>query len=135
MKGKIMYNKIMYKLKTTKRYFNNQVVIIRESFECDFVVERFYYKVNDDNIHDIERYNKETPLFTIRYSFVRENNNQKLYHHVDLQTPLATGVWFNISTSRLDTARNIILKYFWDKITTATIATGYVLNKRVLIDE
>lgn len=130
MKGKIMYN-----LKTTKRYFNNQVVIIRESFECDFVVERFYYKVNDDNIHDIERYNKETPLFTIKYSFVRENNNQKLYHHVDLQTPLATGVWFNISTSRLDTARNIILKYFWDKITTATIATGYVLNKRVLIDE
>lgn len=125
----------MYKLKTTKRYFNNQIVIIRESFECDFVVERFYYKVNDDNIHDIERYNKETPLFTIRYSFVRENNNQKLYHHVDLQTPLATGVWFNISTSRLDTARNIILKYFWDKITTATIATGYVLNKRVLIDE
>lgn len=130
-----MKDKIMYKLKTTKRYFNNQVVIIRESFECDFVVERFYYKVNDDNIHDIERHNKETPLFTIRYSFVRENNNQKLYHHVDLQTPLATGVWFNISTSRLDTARNIILKYFWDKITTATIATGYVLNKRVLIDE
>lgn len=130
-----MKGKIMYKLKTTKRYFNNQVVIIRESFECDFVVERFYYKVNDDNIHDIERYNKETPLFTVRYSFVRENNNQKLYHHVDLQTPLATGVWFNISTSRLDTARNIILKYFWDKITTATIATGYVLNKRVLIDE
>lgn len=130
-----MKGKIMYILKTTKRYFNNQVVIIRESFECDFVVERFYYKVNDDNIHDIERYNKETPLFTVRYSFVRENNNQKLYHHVDLQTPLATGVWFNISTSRLDTARNIILKYFWDKITTATIATGYVLNKRVLIDE
>ena len=131
MKGKIMYN-----LKTTKRYFNNQIVIIRESFNDNLVVERFYYKVNDDdNIHDIERYNKETPLFTIRYSFVRENNNQKLYHHVDLQTPLATGVWFNISTSRLDTARNIILKYFWDKITTATIATGYVLNKRVLIDE
>lgn len=125
----------MYKPKITKRYFNDQVVIIRESFECDFVVERFYYKVNDDNIHDIERYNKETPLFTIKYSFVRENNNQKLYHHVDLQTTLATGVWFNISTSRLDTARNIILKYFWDKITTATIATGYVLNKRVLIDE
>ena len=130
MKGKIMYN-----LKTTKRYFNDQIVIIRESFNDNLVVERFYYKVNDDNIHDIERYNKETPLFTIRYSFVRENNNQKLYHHVDLQTPLATGVWFNISTSRLDTARNIILKYFWDKITTATIATGYVLNKRVLIDE
>lgn len=129
-----MKDKIMYKLKTTKRYFNNQIVIIRESFELDPVVERFYYKVDDD-IHDIERYNKETPLFTIRYSFVRENNNQKLYHHVDLQTPLATGVWFNISTSRLDTARNIILKYFWDKITTATIATGYVLNKRVLIDE
>ena len=130
MKGKIMYN-----LKTTKRYFNDQIVIIRESFNDNLVVERFYYKVNDDNIHDIERYNKETPLFTIRYSFVRENNNQKLYHHVDLYTPLATGVWFNISTSRLDTARNIILKYFWDKITTATIATGYVLNKRVLIDE
>ena len=130
MKGKIMYN-----LKTTKRYFNDQVVVIRESFNDNLVVERFYYKVNDDNIHDIERYNKETPLFTIRYSFVRKNNNQKLYHHVDLQTPLATGVWFNISTSRLDTARNIILKYFWDKITTATIATGYVLNKRVLIDE
>lgn len=130
MKGKIMYN-----LKTTKRYFNDQVVVIRESFNDNLVVERFYYKVNDDNIHDIERYNKETPLFTIRYSFVRENNNQKLYHHVDLYTPLATGVWFNISTSRLDTARNIILKYFWDKITTATITTGYVLNKRVLIDE
>lgn len=130
-----MKGKIMYKLKTTKRYFNDQVVVIRESFNDNLVVERFYYKVNDDNIHDIERYNKETPLFTIRYSFVRENNNQKLYHHVDLQTPLATGVWFNISTSRLDTARNIILKYFWDKITTATIATGYVLNKRVLIDE
>lgn len=130
-----MKGKIMYILKTTKRYFNNQIVIIRESFNDNLVVERFYYKVNDDNIHDIERYNKETPLFTIRYSFVRENNNQKLYHHVDLQTPLATGVWFNISTSRLDTARNIILKYFWDKITTATIATGYVLNKRVLIDE
>ena len=130
-----MKGKIMYILKTTKRYFNDQIVIIRESFNDNLVVERFYYKVNDDNIHDIERYNKETPLFTIRYSFVRENNNQKLYHHVDLYTPLATGVWFNISTSRLDTARNIILKYFWDKITTATIATGYVLNKRVLIDE
>ena len=125
----------MYILKTTKRYFNDQAVVIRESFNDNLVVERFYYKVNDDNIHDIERYNKETPLFTIRYSFVRENNNQKLYHHVDLYTPLATGVWFNISTSRLDTARNIILKYFWDKITAATIATGYVLNKRVLIDE
>ena len=130
-----MKGKIMYILKTTKRYFNDQVVVIRESFNDNLVVERFYYKVNDDNIHDIERYNKETPLFTIRYSFVRENNNQKLYHHVDLYTPLATGVWVNISTSRLDTARNIILKYFWDKITTATIATGYVLNKRVLIDE
>lgn len=125
----------MYKPKITKRYFNNQVVIIRESFDYNLVVERFYYKVNDDNIHDIKRYNKETPLFTIRYSFVRENNNQKLYHHVDLQTPLTIGVWFNIATSRLDTARNIILKYFWDKITTATTATGYVLNKRVLIDE
>ena len=125
----------MHKPKITKKYFNNQVVVIRESFNDNLVVERFYYKVNDDNIHDIERYNKETPLFTIRYSFVRENNNQKLYHHVDLYTPLATGVWFNISTSRLDTARNIILKYFWDKITAATIATGYVLNKRVLIDE
>lgn len=125
----------MHKPKITKRYFNDQVVVIRESFNDNLVVERFYYKVNDDNIHDIERYNKETPLFTIRYSFVRENNNQKLYHHVDLQTPLATGVWFNTSTSRLDTARNIILKYFWNKITTATIATGYVLNKRVLIDE
>ena len=130
-----MKGKIMYILKTTKRYFNNQIAIIRESFNDNLVVERFYYKVNDDNIHDIERYNKETRLFTIRYSFVRENNNQKLYHHVDLYTPLATGVWFNISTSRLDTARNIILKYFWDKITAATIATGYVLNKRVLIDE
>lgn len=125
----------MYKPKITKRYFNNQVAVIRESFNDNLVVERFYYKVTDDNPHDIERYNKETPLFTIRYSFVRENNNQKLYHHVDLQTPLATGVWFNISTSRLDTARNIILKYFWNKIATATIATGYVLNKRVLIDE
>lgn len=110
------------------------IAVIRESFNDNLVVERFYYKVDDD-IHDIKRYNKETPLFTIKYSFVREKNNQKLYHHVDLQTPLATGVWFNISTSRLDTARNIILKYFWDKITTATIATGYVLNKRVLIDE
>lgn len=125
----------MYKPKITKRYFGEHIVVIRKSFECDLVVERFYYKVNDDTTHDIERYNKETPLVTIRYSFVRENNNQKLYHHVDLQTPFATGIWFNISTSRLDTARNIILKYFWDKITTSTIAMGYVLNKRVLIDE
>lgn len=129
-----MKGKIMHILKTTKRYYNNQVAVVRESFNDNLVVERFYYKVDDD-IHDIKRYNKETPFFTIKYSFVRENNNQKLYHHVDLQTPLATGVWFNIATSRLDKARNIILKYFWDKITTATIATGYVLNKRVLIDE
>lgn len=125
----------MYKPKITKRYFNNQVVMFRISHK-DFVMEKFYHIADDHEIHkgDKDAYH---PIFTIIYEFTRDKNNQKNYWYAKVVTAFGeyTTATIDVITTRLDKIRNRVLKQLWEKSAMITMATGYVLDKKEIVDE
>ena len=123
----------MYKPKITKRYFNNQVVMFRISHK-DFVMEKFYHIADD---HEIHEGGKDTyhPIFTIIYEFTRNKNNQKNYWYAKVVTAFGEDEIVNMVTTRLDRIRNRVLKQLWEKSAMITMATGYVLDKKEIVDE
>ena len=124
----------MEKCKFTKRYFNDQVVMFRYSYN-DHVVEKFYHIADD---HEIHEEGKDTyPIFTIIYGFARNKNNKKNYWHAKIVTAFGeyTTATIAAATPRLDRIRNRVLKQLWEKSAMITMATGYVLDKKEIIDE
>lgn len=125
----------MHKPKTTKRYFNNQVVMFRISHK-NFVMEKFYHIADD---HEIHEKGKDTyhPIFTIIYDFIRGKNNQKNYWYAKVVTAFGEDATATIAadTPRLDRIRNKILKQLWEKSAMIAMATRFVLDKKEIVDE
>lgn len=123
----------MHKPKITKRYFNNQVVMFRISHK-DFVMEKFYHIAGDHEIHE-EGKDTYHPIFTIKYDFIRDKNNQKNYWYAKAVTAFGEDEIVNMVTTRLEKIRNRVLKQLWEKSAMITMATGYVLDKKEITDE
>lgn len=126
----------MEKCKFTKKYFNNQVVMFRYSYN-DYVVEKFYH-IEDD--YETDAYKtiddkSDKAIMSIYYAFARDGYNQKKYYQAIINTAFGGFKMEYIPSTRLDRIRNKIIKQIWEKSAMITLATGYVLNRGVLIDE
>lgn len=120
----------MEKCKFTKRYFNDQVVMFRYSYN-DHVVEKFYHIEDDyetDAYKDIDD-ESDKAIMSIYYVFARDRYNQRRYYHAIVNTSLGEfKMKYLPSTTRLDRIRNRVLKQLWKKSAMITMATGYVLD-------
>lgn len=127
----------MEKCKFTKKYFNNQVVMFRYSCN-DHVVEKFYH-IEDDYETDAYRCiddESDKAIMSIYYAFARDGYNQKKYYQAIINTAFGEfKMEYFPSTTRLDKIRNRVLKQLWEKSAMITMATGYVLDKKEIIDE
>lgn len=126
----------MEKCKFTKKYFNNQVVMFRYSYN-DHVVEKFYH-IEDD--YETDAYKtiddkSDKAIMSIYYAFARDGYNQKKYYQAIINTAFGGFKMEYIPSTRLDRIRNKIIKQLWEKSAMITLVTGYVLNRGVLIDE
>lgn len=126
----------MEKCKFIKKYYHNQIVMFRYSYD-KYVVEKFYNIKDDyetDAYRDIDD-KSDKAIMSICYDFARDGYNQKKYYQAIINTAFGELLMeYFPSTTRLDKIRNKVFKTILDKLYSLQMVS-LNLGVKIKIDE